>query len=150
VLRVLDGAGGTTCASSAETRQVCGEDGLSGTPEPVAGPNGQSELRAARAQHDGNVNLIGFATAAVFRDSAVGTQNWTETSTGAYLKAIEASGTPILTFTGWLDAGTAQGLLSQFTSMSNTQDDWIGPWSHGRAAVRARVTSPTLSNRAGR
>jgi putative CocE/NonD family hydrolase len=39
---------------------------------------------------------------------------------------------PILTYAGWLDAGTANGVLSQFASLSSTQDDWIGPWSHGQ------------------
>jgi uncharacterized protein len=131
LLRILDGAGGTTCATSAQTRDICAEDGLGGSPEPVQGTDGQALLRAARAQHYGNVNLIDFARAAVFRDSTFGQQSWTETSVGDHLTAIEASHTPILTFAGWLDAGTAQGVLSQFTSMSNTQDDWLGPWSHG-------------------
>jgi hypothetical protein len=39
---------------------------------------------------------------------------------------------PILTLAGWLDAGTANGVLSEFTSLPNTQQDWIGPWSHGQ------------------
>jgi predicted acyl esterase len=37
-----------------------------------------------------------------------------------------------LTYAGWLDAGTANGVLSQFAGLSNTQEDWIGPWSHGQ------------------
>jgi len=39
---------------------------------------------------------------------------------------------PILTYAGWLDAGTANGVLSQFASLSNTQEGWIGPWNHGQ------------------
>jgi predicted acyl esterase len=39
---------------------------------------------------------------------------------------------PILTLAGWLDAGTANGVLSQFTSLPNTQQAWLGPWSHGQ------------------
>jgi uncharacterized protein len=132
LLRLLDGAGGTTCATSAETRDLCAEIGLTGaSPEPVQGRDGRALLRAARAQHYGNVNLVDFARAAGFRDSTLDQQSWTETSVGDHLAAIEASHVPILTFAGWLDAGTAQGVLSQFTSMSNTQDDWLGPWSHG-------------------
>ncbi len=46
--------------------------------------------------------------------------------------AITAGGVPILTFAGWLDAGTANGVLSEFTSLPNTQQSWIGPWSHGQ------------------
>lgn len=132
VLRILDGADGTTCGTSAETREICADDGLTGaTPEPVGAPRGAALLRGARAQHNGNVNLINFAAAGGFRDYSSGQQSWAVTSVGAHRAAIQAGGVPILTFTGWLDAGTANGVLSQFTSLSNTQEDWIGPWSHG-------------------
>lgn len=50
---------------------------------------------------------------------------------GEKTDAVEDGGTPVLTRAGWLDAGTADGVLSQFTGLSNTQDDWIGPWNHG-------------------
>ncbi len=133
LLRILDRAGGTTCATSVETRQICAETGLTGaSPEPVQGPAGQALLKEARAQHVGNVNLIDFATAGVFRDYSTRQQSWAQTSVGDHLGAIEAGGVPILTLAGWLDAGTPQGVLSQFTSLSNTQEDWIGPWSHGQ------------------
>jgi putative CocE/NonD family hydrolase len=133
LLRILDDADGTTCATSAQAQQVCDEFGLTGaSPEPVSGPDGASLLAAARAGHYGNVNLIDFAASAVYRDDAKGPQSWTVVSTGSKLAAIQAGGVPILTYAGWLDAGTANGVLSQFTSLSNTQDDWIGPWSHGQ------------------
>ena len=45
---------------------------------------------------------------------------------------FKAGGVPILTFAGWLDAGTADGVLSEFASLPNTQESWIGPWSHGQ------------------
>lgn len=133
LLRVLDKAGGTTCATSAQTQQVCDQFGLTGaSPEPVSGPDGAALLAAARAGHYGNVNLIDFATSGVYRDYVNGPQSWTVTSTGSKIAAIQAGGVPILTYAGWLDAGTANGVLSQFTSLSNTQEDWIGPWSHGQ------------------
>ncbi len=133
LLRVLDGAGGTTCTTSAETRQICEAAGLAGaSPEPVQGPDGEALLRAARAEHRGNVNLVDLATSGVYRDYSSGQQSWAVTSVGDHLSAIEAGGVPILTFAGWLDAGTANGVLSEFTSLSNTQEDWIGPWSHGQ------------------
>jgi uncharacterized protein len=133
LLSILDEAHGTTCATSAQTQQVCAQDGLTGaTPEPVDGPDGPALLAAARAQHFGNANLIDFAQAAPYRDDVIGPENWTAASPGSQLKAIQAGGVPILTFAGWVDAGTANGVLSQFTSLSNTQEDWIGPWSHGQ------------------
>ena len=136
LLRILDKAGGTTCATSAETEQVCKEVGLTGAaPEPVDGPHG-GELRAqARAEHFHNVNLVDMATAGVYRNYTSGPQSWTVASVGDKIAAIEAGGVPILTFAGWLDAGTPDGVLSEFTSMSNTQEDWIGPWSHGQGYI---------------
>ena len=136
LLRILDKAGGTTCATSAETEQVCEEAGLTGaSPEPVNGPHGEALLAQARAEHFHNANLVEMATTGVYRDYTRGPQSWTVTSVGGKIAAIEAGGVPILTFAGWLDAGTANGVLSEFTSMSNTQEDWIGPWSHGQGYI---------------
>jgi uncharacterized protein len=136
LLRILDKAGGTTCATSAQTEQVCTEAGLTGaSPEPVDGPHGGELLTQARAEHFHNVNLVDFATAGVYRNYTSGPQSWTVASAGDKIAAIEAGGVPILTFAGWLDAGTPDGVLSEFTSMSNTQEDWIGPWSHGQGYI---------------
>jgi putative CocE/NonD family hydrolase len=133
LLRILDKAGGTTCATSAQTRQLCRETGLTGAlPEPVAGPHATALRAAARAQHFGNANLVQMAQAGVYRDYVHGPQSWTMTSVGSKTSAIGAGGVPILTFAGWLDAGTANGVLSQFASLPNTQESWIGPWSHGQ------------------
>lgn len=148
-LRILDAAGGTTCSTSAQTQQVCDEYGLTGaTPEPVSGPDGAALLAAARAAHYRNVNLIGFAASGVYRDYADGPQSWTAGSTGSKTAPIRAGGVPILTYAGWLDAGTANGVLSQFTSLSNTQEDWIGPWSHGQGYLADPFRPSRLLNSA--
>jgi putative CocE/NonD family hydrolase len=73
-----------------------------------------------------------MAQAGVYRDWAHGPQSWTVASAGPKTAAIAAGGVPILTFAGWLDAGTANGVLSEFASLPNTQESWIGPWSHGQ------------------
>ena len=135
LLRILDEAGGTTCATSAQTHRICAQYGLTGEPEPVGGPHGQALLKAARAEHFGNVNLVDFAKAAVFRDDVIGAQSWLATSVGPKSAAIQAGRVPILTFAGWLDAGVANGVLSQFIGLSNTQEDWIGPWNHGEGYI---------------
>ncbi|HZR48526.1 MAG TPA: CocE/NonD family hydrolase [Streptosporangiaceae bacterium] len=133
LLRILDGTGGTTCATSAQTQQICAALNLTGaSPEPVGGPDGARLLAEARAQHYGNVNLIDMAAAGTYRDYVNGPESWTVASAGSKIAAIRAGGVPILTYAGWLDAGTANGVLSQFASLSGTQDDWIGPWSHGQ------------------
>jgi putative CocE/NonD family hydrolase len=136
LLKILDKAGGTTCATSTATRKICAEAGLTGAePEPVDGPHGAALRAEARAQHFHNANLVQFAEAAAYRNDTAGPESWTVASVGSKTAAIGAGGVPILTFAGWLDAGTANGVLSQFTSLPNTQQAWIGPWSHGQGYI---------------
>ncbi|MGY0464347.1 CocE/NonD family hydrolase [Kitasatospora sp. cg17-2] len=133
LLRILDRTGGTTCATSDETRRLCDEYGLTGTaPKPVDGPDGPALRAAARAEHAGNANLVDFARNGTHRDYASGPQSWKVTGVAPRSGAIEAGGVPVLTDAGWLDAGTPNGVLSQFTGLSNTQESWIGPWNHGQ------------------
>jgi putative CocE/NonD family hydrolase len=133
LLQILDKAHGITCATSTQTRELCQATGLTGAaPEPVDGPRGTALRAAARAQHFHNANLVALAQAGVYRDWSRGPQSWTVASVGPKTAAIAAGGVPILTFAGWLDAGTANGVLSQFASLPNTQQSWIGPWSHGQ------------------
>jgi putative CocE/NonD family hydrolase len=136
LLRILDRAGGTTCATSTQTRQICKQTGLTGaSPEPAGGPHGKALLAKARAEHFDNANLVDMAEAGVYRDYTHGPESWTVASAGDKTGAIGRGGVPILTFAGWLDAGTADGVLSEFASMSNTQENWIGPWSHGQGYI---------------
>jgi uncharacterized protein len=133
LLRILDKADGTTCATNAQTRELCKETGYTGkAPEPVDGPHGKALRAAARAQHFHNANLVALAQAGVYRDYVHGPQSWAVASVGPKTAAISGGGVPILTFAGWLDAGTANGVLSEFEGLSNTQESWIGPWSHGQ------------------
>jgi hypothetical protein len=135
LLRILDKARGTTCATSAQTRQLCQQTGLAGSAPEPAGPRGKSLLAAARAQHFHNANLVAMAEAGVYRDYVHGPQSWTVTSVGSKTSAIGAGRIPILTFAGWLDAGTADGVLSEFAGLPSTQESWIGPWSHGQGYI---------------
>jgi uncharacterized protein len=113
LLQILDKADGITCATSAQTRQLCQAAGYTGhLPEPAGGPDGPALRAAARAQHFHNANLPAMAQAGVYRDWAHGPQSWTVASVGPKTAAIAAGGVPILTFAGWLDAGTANGVLS--------------------------------------
>jgi uncharacterized protein len=133
LLRLLDKAHGTTCATSVQTRNFCRGFGLTGAaPEPAGGQRGKALRAAARAQHFSNANLADSARAGVYRNFVRGPQSWTVASVGSKTAAINAGGVPILTYAGWLDAGTANGVLSQFASLSNTQQGWIGPWNHGQ------------------
>ncbi|WP_327675103.1 CocE/NonD family hydrolase [Kitasatospora sp. NBC_00458] len=133
LLRILDQAGGTTCATSDETRRICDEYGLTGlAPRPVDGPDGPALRAAARVEHAGNANLVDLARKGAHRDYTDGPQSWAVTSVAGQSGAIQAGGVPVLTDAGWLDAGTPNGVLSQFSGLSNTQESWIGPWNHGQ------------------
>lgn len=46
-------------------------------------------------------------------------------------QAVERSGTAILTWGSWFDAGTADGVLRRFMTWDNPMRAVIGPWSHG-------------------
>ncbi|MGW1179271.1 CocE/NonD family hydrolase [Kitasatospora sp. NPDC002543] len=136
LLRVLDRAGGTTCETDEKTRALCADFGLTGLqPRPVDGPDGQALLAAARAEHANNANLVDMARTGAHRDYRDGPKSWTVGSVGERTDAVEAGRVPVLTRAGWLDAGTANGVLSQFTGLSNTQDSWIGPWNHGAGSL---------------
>jgi putative CocE/NonD family hydrolase len=48
-----------------------------------------------------------------------------------HIDDVERSRVPIFSWGGWLDAGTAAGVLHRFSTLSNPQKAIIGPWSHG-------------------
>ena len=132
LLRMLDGIPGAVCAYARQLGVPCGAvQQQFGQVKPVDGPDGPALRAAAQAQHVGNMNLVEFAARARYRDNTIGDASWRVASVASERAAIERSGVPILTRTGWLDAGTANGVLSQFTGLSNPQESWIGPWNHG-------------------
>ena len=46
-------------------------------------------------------------------------------------KSVEQSGVPIQSWGSWMDAGTANGVLHRFMTLSNPQHVFVGAWSHG-------------------
>jgi putative CocE/NonD family hydrolase len=49
----------------------------------------------------------------------------------AHADAVERSGSAIYSWASWTDAGTAQGVLHRFMTLSNPQRAVIAAWSHG-------------------
>jgi uncharacterized protein len=49
----------------------------------------------------------------------------------AHVAAVEASRTPIQTWAGWMDAGTAAGAIHRFMTLTNPLRVFIGAFSHG-------------------
>lgn len=48
-----------------------------------------------------------------------------------HAKQLEAGKTPMQTWAGWMDAGTANGAIHRFMTLANPQRVYIGAWSHG-------------------
>lgn len=68
-----------------------------------------------------------------FRDDRPGAWGgWSMDDFGihAWAKSVERSGTAIQSWGGWMDAGTADGVLRRFMTLSNPQRAYVGPWSH--------------------
>jgi hypothetical protein len=65
---------------------------------------------------------------------------------------VERAGVPIQSWASWFDAGTANGVLHRFMTLSNPQHVFIGAWGHGGVldadpfAPVAQPTSPPLDD----
>lgn len=69
----------------------------------------------------------------VFRDDipstwGVSMMDW---SISNHLKELQSSSVAIDTWGSWFDSGMANGIIEQFSTVSNPQLAIIGPWSHG-------------------
>ena len=134
LLQILDKAHGTTCATSAATRQLCqaARADRCRCPSRSAGRTAQRCAPPRGPSTSTTPTCPPWPRPGSTATGPTGPQSWTVASVGSKTAAIAASGVPILTFAGWLDAGTANGVLSEFASLPNTQESWIGPWSHGQ------------------
>jgi putative CocE/NonD family hydrolase len=101
---------------------------------PVDDDLSRTELTQAIQQHRSVPSVWNSLQTIVFRDDRP--PQWQGESMrdwGIYshFAAVEHSGTPIQTWAGWMDAGTANGALNRFIMLSNPQRAFIGAWSHG-------------------
>jgi uncharacterized protein len=49
----------------------------------------------------------------------------------SWARNVQVAATAIESWGGWMDAGTSDGVLRRFMTLSNPQHVIIGPWSHG-------------------
>jgi len=100
---------------------------------PVDGPDGGSLLEQAVDARRNVPGVFEGLRQVSFRDDVP--DSWgasmLDWSIHTHLQDLERAGTPMFTWGGWFDAGTAQGVIRRFTSLSNPQKAVIGPWSHG-------------------
>jgi putative CocE/NonD family hydrolase len=95
-------------------------------------PVDASLLSSAVRDHEANPDFSELSGIAEFRDVGyLGGQPMSECSSIYWKKEIESSKVPMLVFSSWLDAGTAEGSLLRFQNYSNPQYLVILASSHG-------------------
>ena len=134
VNQALDGVPGAVCRYARLIDQPCATVRAAlGRPRPVDGPDGDRLRAAAVREHAQNVDAGVASTSAPFKDDifAGSGESWQDLSAGSARRQVCATRVPILIQGGWLDAGTANGTLSRFASFCNSQEVYLGNWSHG-------------------
>ena len=103
--------------------------------KPVDADVDGSLLAAAVAEHQANTVPFEAALEYEFRDDPFGPYGETNVghrrSPSGHLPQIEESGVAMLVRVGWQDAGTVNGTLGRYNTISNPQQVFIGPWDHG-------------------
>ena len=134
-----------------DLNDICGLSGVSGAEcdelrgrvtgvKPVDADVDGALLAAAVAEHDANTVPFGAALEYEYRDDPFG--RYGETNVGhrrspsGHLPQIEESGVAMFIRAGWQDAGTVNGTLGRYNTISNAQQVFIGPWDHGGAQRR--------------
>lgn len=108
------------------------------TVRPIDGDKGDALLNAAIAEHKAVASNFADAVDLVtYKDQKIKEfDNLSFADGGVYSLGdpISASGTPILGWGSWYDAGIAQGMVNRFNNWRNPQISIIGPWTHGARA----------------
>ena len=124
------------CGLSGVTGAEC--DGLRGRVtgvKPVDSDTDGALLAAAVAEHGANTVPFGAALEYEYRDDPFGPYGETNVghrrSPSGHLPQIEESGVAMFIRVGWQDAGTVNGALGRYNTISNAQQVFIGPWDHG-------------------
>jgi putative CocE/NonD family hydrolase len=101
--------------------------------KPVDGDRRRKQLAQAVLEHAANADVGRAAAKVQYLDDRYGDGSTTIADIAPFglKEQIESSGVPLVIHAGWLDAATADGVLSQFMTFSNPQHVLIGPFSHG-------------------
>lgn len=103
--------------------------------KPVDADVDGSLLAAAVAEHQANTVPFEAALEYEFRNDPFGPYGETNVghrrSPSGHLPQIEESGVAMFIRVGWQDAGTVNGTLGRYNTISNAQQVFIGPWDHG-------------------
>lgn len=100
--------------------------------KPVDADKDKRLLAAAVQQHASNFDIYAAAKQLKYRDDPFGPfSSFEDISLYNFKNDIDRSQVAIYSWASWLDAGTADGVLSHFMTLSNPQKAIIGAWSHG-------------------
>ncbi|HYI33934.1 MAG TPA: CocE/NonD family hydrolase [Glaciibacter sp.] len=99
--------------------------------KPVDADPGGELLKDAVEGHE-TLDLASALQNVTYRDDPVtGDVTIGDISPYSRLESIEATDTPMLVRTGWLDAATTDGALSRYLTSDMPQELVIGAWNHG-------------------
>ncbi len=130
-----------------DLNDICGLSGVDGSEcdelrrsqvtgvKPVDADVDGALVAAAVAEHEANTVPFGAALEYEFRDDPFG--RYDEINVGhrrspcGHLPQIEESGAAMFIRAGWQDAGTVNGTLGRYNTISNAQHVFIGPRDHG-------------------
>ncbi len=114
----------------------------------VAAVNGdQAALKAAIAEHQGNLNVNETSRGVIYRDQTPASkvvENMNTFSPHTYQQQINGSGGAFVSASGWHDGAYQHAAIKRFLNLKTpTNKLVIGPWSHGGAFH----TSPGYSSK---
>lgn len=103
-------------------------------------------LAAALQDHTANYDVHAMAQNHPYRGDPIQTGETIEIfSPSTYVTAIDASGTPIYSYSGWFDGAYQHAAIKRHLTLENPANRLIlGPWSHGGAYT----SSPANTGRA--
>jgi putative CocE/NonD family hydrolase len=92
-----------------------------------------SLMKRAIAEHKANPDVYEAGQRAEFIDDPLSTPgaSWSDVGIGGVSQELKQTHVPMLVFSSWLDAATAQGTLQRFRTFSNVQRVFIGDFGHG-------------------
>jgi putative CocE/NonD family hydrolase len=115
--------------------------------KPVDEDKDRTLSKEAVFEHRKNISADAIARGITYRDQPSNENGvlFDQFSVHAYREKIEGSQAALYSWGGWMDAGTADGIIRRFMTFSNPQLGIIGAWNHG-ASQHASPYAPAKAN----
>ncbi len=104
--------------------------------KPVDGVGGREALKAAIEGHKSNISMSAIFDGVAYRDDMKVAKSLSDTPDHSvtiheFSKAISGRRVPAFHWGSWMDAGTADGILTRFATDDTPNKYIIGAWGHG-------------------